>query len=162
MNDKTNLEDLSKEELLKKLKEYEYKYVDKEVELEVLNENFKLGNVLLEGIVDNIPVALFVKDYSGKEGKFIVWNKEATQLWGLEKDQVLGRSDYDLFPKDQADFFQQKDRETLEENERIYIESEPVESPIFGNVQVHTWKIPINDQDGNRTILVGISQKIES
>lgn len=70
-----------------------------------LNENF------LEAIVDAIPDMIWVKD--ADDLRFVLLNKGAEELLGIARGQLLGKSDYDLFPAEQADAFVAKDREVL-------------------------------------------------
>lgn len=85
---------------------------------------------LIEMIAKHVPVALFCKDYSSGVGKFVLWNTAAEKLWGLRSARVVGRTDYDLFPKEQADYFKEKDLQVLTSNQPLYIESEKVESSV--------------------------------
>jgi PAS domain S-box-containing protein len=109
-------------------------------------------NLFLTGIIDALPVALFCKDYAD-EGKFVCWNKQAEITWGLKTAEVIGKNDYDFFPKDQGDYFKEKDLDTLNSGELLYIPEEPVDSPILGRRIVRTWKVPLNGTEGPRYLL---------
>lgn len=112
----------------------------------------------LQAILDSVPLAIFCKDYESKIGKFVGWNATAEKLWGLKFAEVLGKSDFDFFPEDQAKFFQEKDLLTIEKMQQVFIEEEPVESPIVGHRTVRTWKVPVKDINGKPRYLLGISQ----
>lgn len=116
----------------------------------------------LRKIVDSLPFAMFCKDYTEEIGRFVAWNETAEKIWGLKEKEVLGKSDFDFFPKDQAIFFQEKDHETLESSKLVYIEKESVDSPILGKVFVRTWKVPVTMPAQNSKFLLGISQDITS
>jgi PAS domain S-box-containing protein len=100
-------------------------------------------NFFLNELIDALPVALFCKDYSSGKGIFVHWNHQAEITWGLKKNEVLGKSDYDFFPVDQAEHFKRKDHETLKSGKLIHIPEEPVDSPSLGRRIVRTWKVPI-------------------
>ncbi|MBN1620316.1 PAS domain S-box protein [candidate division WOR-3 bacterium] len=108
-------------------------------------------------IIENIPLALFAKDI---EGRFIMWNKKSEDYYGLKQNQVIGRTDYDFFPKEQADFFTLMDKKTLQSNEVYDILEEPIDSPKMGRRTLHTIKIPVTDENGNPSILLGLSEDI--
>ena len=110
---------------------------------------------LLVELLDHLPLALFCKDYTQQKGVFVAWNTTAEQLWGLPKEKVIGASDFDFFPKIQAQSFQKKDLEVLSSNNEVFIEEEAVDSPTVGRRIVQTWKVPINNQ-----YILGISQDI--
>ena len=112
----------------------------------------------LQAIVDALPLAVFAKDYATGVGVFVAWNKRAEELWGLASADVLGRSDFDFFPAEQAEFFLAKDRETLDSGQLVYIAQEPVDSPTVGRRFVRTWKVPLTF--GARPYLLGLSLDI--
>ena len=115
---------------------------------------------LIELIAKHMPAALFCKDYSSGVGKFVLWNTAAEKLWGLRSARVVGRTDYELFPKDQADYFKEKDLQVIQSNQPLYIESERVDSPVIGQRTVRTWKIPVKLGDDHLPFLLGISWDI--
>lgn len=52
------------------------------------------NQVLLRGILDNSPAAIFVKAY---DGRFLMVNKNTSVLVGLTPDAMVGKADYELF-----------------------------------------------------------------
>ena len=114
---------------------------------------------LLEDLIENLPMALFAKDYSDGRGVFVSWNSYSESLWGLAADKVIGKTDFDFFPEEQARFFQEKDLETLKKGRTIHIPKEVVSSPI-GDKFVKTWKIPILDGGNGGSLLMGLSLDI--
>ncbi|NJN96614.1 MAG: GAF domain-containing protein [Anaerolineales bacterium] len=111
----------------------------------------------LYSVIDNIPSMLFVKDAA--ELKFIHWNKAGEELHNLSREFVLGKTDYDLVPKEQADFFTSIDREVLASGKLFDIPEEPLQTS-DGLHFLHTRKIPVMGADGAPKYLVGISEDI--
>ena len=66
----------------------------------------------LDSIVDNIPLMVFVKDAA--ELRFVRLNKAELEMINLPVEQLLGKNDHDLFPKEEADFFNDMDRKVLD------------------------------------------------
>ncbi len=114
----------------------------------------------LRSIVDGLPFALFCKDYQSGKGTFVVWNKLAELLWGISLEKIIGKTDYDIFPSEQADLFRIKDLETLSSKKIVFIPQESADSPALGLRTVRTWKIPLNDEMGVPRYLLGVSQDI--
>jgi PAS domain S-box-containing protein len=111
----------------------------------------------LDSIVEHIPDMIFVKEAG--ELRFQRINRAGEVLLGMQRDQLLGKNDYDFFPKEQADFFQTKDRETLSQAVAVDIPEEPIETKT-GRRWLHTKKVPLLDDKGNAQFLLGISEDI--
>ena len=111
----------------------------------------------LTSIVENIPHTIFVKD--AQELRFVRLNKAEEEMLGLTRAEVIGKSDYDLFPEDEAAFFVATDRGVLEGGKIVDIPEEPVQTA-EGIRILHTKKIPILDEAGQPQYLLGISEDI--
>jgi PAS domain S-box-containing protein len=102
-------------------------------------------------VIENVPTMLFVKD--GENGKFLLVNKTAEEVLGVPREALLGRSDYDFFPPEQADFFAAHDREVVESGLLRTIEEEPLDTQHNGRRWLQTRKIAISGEDGRRHLL---------
>lgn len=111
----------------------------------------------LDSIVENIPDMIFVKE--AESLRFERFNRAGEQLLGVSRDALIGKSDYDLFPREQADQFVKADRNTLQAGAVLDISEEPIQTA-RGPRWLHTKKIPIVNQDGVATHLLGISEDI--
>lgn len=116
------------------------------------------ATALLDSIVEHIPVALFVKDAA--ELSFQRINRAAERTFGHAREELLGKSDRDFFPPEQAEFFIAKDRETLESGEPLDIPEEPITTSRGTTAYLHTTKVPILDDAGRPAYLLGIAEDI--
>jgi PAS domain S-box-containing protein len=112
---------------------------------------------LVSSIIENIPHMVFVKEADTL--KFAMFNKAGEELIGIPRSAMLGKNDYDFFPKEEADFFIQKDREVLEKGVLVDIPEEIIDTK-RGRRILHTKKVPIIRQDGRFKYLLGISEDI--
>lgn len=112
----------------------------------------------LNNIIENIPHMIFVKDV--QELRFVRFNKAGEELLGLSREEVNGKSSYDLFPQDLAEVFVAKDREALRVRQMVDIPEELVQTAIHGERILHSKKIPILDENGDPQYLLGISEDI--
>ena len=112
----------------------------------------------LNAVIENLPTMLFVKD--AEELRFVRWNKAEEDLVGYKREEIIGKNDYDLFPKADADFFIAKDRHVLESGQMLDIPEEPLATAHQGLRYLHTRKVPIYDVGGKAKYLLGVSEDI--
>jgi len=114
---------------------------------------------LLFSIIDNIPDMIFLKEAG--ELRFELFNKAGEDLIGIKREEMIGKNDYDLFPRDQADFFTQKDYEVLRDKKMMDIPEETIQTRLKGQRVLHTKKVPILPDDKSQPgYLLGISEDI--
>lgn len=111
----------------------------------------------LNTVIDNLPYMVFVKD--AQDLRFVRFNRSGEKLLGTTTAALLGKNDYDMFPTEEAAFFERKDRETLALGKLVDIPEEPIDTP-HGRRYLHTKKIPVIDPDGQPKYLLGISEDI--
>jgi PAS domain S-box-containing protein len=114
-------------------------------------------NHFLNMILENIPNMIFVKD--ARDLKFVRFNRAGEKLLGRMRDELIGKNDFDLFPKEQAQAYINKDREVLVKGDVVDIPEEPVTTN-DGDKWLHTKKIAIIDETGKPKYLLGISEDI--
>jgi PAS domain S-box-containing protein len=115
------------------------------------------ANAFLDTIVENIPSMIFVKEAASL--RFARINKAEETLLGIPREALLGKSDHELFPAEQADFFTAKDREVLASYGTMDISEERL-TTAHGLRVLHTRKIALRDDQGQPRYLLGISEDI--
>jgi len=113
---------------------------------------------LMNSIVENLPIMLFVKDMN--DHRYVEWNKSTEEITGVLKHEILGKTDYDFWPKEQAQLFIDKDNEVIRNKKAFDIAEEFITTKYKGTRTLHTIKVPIFDQKGNPRYLLGISEDI--
>ena len=109
----------------------------------------------LEGILNNSTAVVYLKD---AEGRYLRVNREFESLFGFDRREILGRTDYDLFPKDAAEQFRANDRKVMQQGKQLEIEEV---APHPGGA--HTYisiKFPLLDGAGVPYAVAGISTDI--
>jgi len=117
----------------------------------------KQRNYLLNGILENSPATIFLKN--AKDLKYEYFSKAGEELLGFKNNEMIGKSDYDFFPKEQADFFTSKDREVIGQKKILEIPEEALDTK-NGKRWFHTRKAIINDEAGEPQYLLGVSMDI--
>ncbi|MGZ3789192.1 MAG: sensor histidine kinase [Bacteriovorax sp.] len=124
----------------------------------IIEERLADNERLLSSILHTLPVAVFGKDIK-KDFQIKIWNKSAEDLFGLKAEEFVGKYDYDLFPKEEADWFRAKDLEACN-GEGIIDISEEIAQTKKGPIILHTRKTIVRDSKGEPIILLGVSEDI--
>ena len=111
-------------------------------------------NQLLDGILNNIPVYLFVKD-PADEFKYLYWNKAFAEHSGIPASKAIGHTDYEIFQSEEAEKFRKDDLELLRTHQRIDIQETYLTASGEARI-VQTLKalVPMEDRE---PLLIGIS-----
>jgi PAS domain S-box-containing protein len=112
----------------------------------------------VNAVVENIPDAIFVKE--AKELRVTHVNRSWQELFGFDYHDIVGKSDYDLFPRPQADLFTANDRRVLKEGVLLETLEEPAHTRAKGERILHTKKVPICDESGLPQYLLGIAEDV--
>jgi PAS domain S-box-containing protein len=100
-------------------------------------------------ILDSVPALIFYKD---KENRFIRVNRALTEDMGKSKEQLEGKSLFDLYPKEQAEALWKDDKEVMASGKPKTKIIESLDSG-KGRRWFETDKIPYRDAQGN---IIGI------
>ncbi len=111
---------------------------------------------LITSLLDSIPDIIFFKDINGI---YLGCNPPFAQLVGKDKNQIINKTDYDLFSKDIADEFRFYDNEMLKEKIPKHNE-EWITYPGGKKVLLDTLKTPYWASDGSLIGILGISRDI--
>jgi two-component system NtrC family sensor kinase len=125
----------------------------KGVEAELHHTRYFLSSVL-----ENLPVGVAVKE--AQELRFMFWNAAAAEVLGYKAEDVMGRTDRELFNPQQAEAFMACDREVLQSGHSIDIPQERVEVR-SGEIKIlHTRKTAILDRQGIPQYLLAITEDV--
>jgi len=86
------------------------KVEEKTDELNSSLNNIKAKQLFIETLMDNTPIPIFYKDINGV---YLGINKEFTNMFGFTKDQIVGKTVYDITSKDVAKQYYEKDIEVF-------------------------------------------------
>ncbi len=95
------------------------------------------------------PIALLWKDV---EGKYLGMNSQALEMFGFTAEQILGKTDHDLFPEELADYYRKVDKRVMASKKSEYF-LEKAKDKTNKIIEVFVGKKPLLDQDRN---VVGI------
>lgn len=110
---------------------------------------------LLSAIADSSEDAIFAKDM---EGKYILFNRAASQFVGKPAAEMLGQDDMAIFPPDQARMLMDLGKQVIARN-KVQTQEEYLTLPSGDRVFLAT-KGPLQDNEGQVIGIFGISRDI--
>ncbi len=112
--------------------------------------------LMTQAVIDSIPDVIFYKDL---DGVYRRGNKAWGELVGRPVDTLLGKNDFELFPKNVATSFREQDLAMMlsRQSQR---NDEWLDYPDGHRVLVETLKAPVFDHGGALIGLVGICRDI--
>lgn len=103
-------------------------------------------------LVETLPMAMFRKDL---EGRITFANRLFCQIAHRTADEIIGKTDYDLFPKDLADKYRADDRWVIE-TQQNFETTEEFETPEGERRFTHVLKTPVHDAMGKTIGIQGV------
>lgn len=109
----------------------------------------------LQSILDNTTAVIYIKD---RDGRYILVNHQFETLFHVDRHDLMGKTDVDIFPAEIAETFQANDR-------RVFLASVPLEleEMVPHADGLHTYislKFPLLDISGVPDRICGISTDI--
>ncbi len=115
-------------------------------------EEARENQLFLQRLIDTISSPIFYKDLSGK---YVGCNTAFLQYIGLPKEKIIGKTAYDIAPRELAVIYDVKDRELL-----LHPGTQSYESPVrYADGSIHDvifHKATYSNTEGRITGLVGI------
>lgn len=115
----------------------------------------KQSDERLQAILDNTAAVIYAKDV---HGRFLLVNRQFETLFRKDKNAIIGKTDFDIFPKEIAESYRANDLQVAQsKSAREYEEVSPQDN------EVHTYislKFPLLDAEGEPYAVCGISMDI--
>lgn len=129
--------------------------IDKMIRVE---HRLKAERDLLQLLIDHIPSPIYFKDV---HSKFTRVNLAQLRLLGANSiEDVIGKSDFDFYPEENALNFFKDEVRIIERNTPITNKIEEVYPPGEGLKWFSTTKVPIRNEDGFLSGILGVSHDI--
>src|SRR5262249_52879584 len=113
---------------------------------------------LLNLIVENVPVTIFVKNASDR--RFILVNRACENVWGLSRSEILGRTASDIFPQAAAAEINEGDERLLKYSAPLYWEEHALEMPRKGVRFITSKRFVVRSTDYANEYLVGVVEDV--
>jgi diguanylate cyclase (GGDEF)-like protein/PAS domain S-box-containing protein len=109
-----------------------------------------------KAILDNIPDIAWLKD---NQGRFIAVNDAFGRACGFKPEEIIGKTDLDIWPRDLAESYRADDQEVMNSKKRKCVQ-EKLDNREAGAQWIETVKTPIFDDQGEVIGTAGIARNI--
>jgi PAS domain S-box-containing protein len=120
-------------------------------------EALKRESSLMQALMDNIPDAIYFKDTASR---FTRVNQHAPYRGGNAPEDVIGKTDFDFFIEAHARAAYEDEQRIIRTGQPIIDKEEKETYPDGASTWLSTTKVPIFDETGQVTGIVGISRDI--
>ena len=125
---------------------------------ELAEEALQRSEAFISSVVENLPSMILVKD--AKDLTFVRVNKAGEELLGRSRDELIGKSAYELFPEADANARWESDLQVLASRRSLDIQEDHIRIKGRRDRILHTRKIPILDSSGTPQYLLVISDDL--
>ncbi|MFO7937867.1 MAG: helix-turn-helix domain-containing protein [Kiritimatiellia bacterium] len=118
------------------------------------------GMGVFEDLMDLLPdVAFFVKD---RESRFVMSNRRHCEVCHVGSElEIIGKTDYDFFPRDRADLYVTRDRQIMESGVPMVNVVSPAPEEEGSNHLIIGSKFALKDSGGNIIGVAGIHRAVD-
>ncbi|HWW25246.1 MAG TPA: PAS domain-containing protein [Caulobacter sp.] len=135
--------------------ELDQRVAERTAQLEAETQARQKDQRLLEAVVENSPAVIYVKDL---DGRYLMVNRRYGDIFHIDRDAMIGRTDHDIFPVEIADAFRAMDlRVAAADQPLTEEESAPHDDGPHAYISV---KSPLRDESGQAYAVFGISTDI--
>lgn len=106
-------------------------------------------------VIDNSPAVIYMRD---REGRYLLVNRRYEELFGIRREEIVGRTDFDMFPPEAAADFRANDLKALASGAAVQAEESVPQ--VDGPHTYITLKYPLTDIAGRHYAICGISTDI--
>jgi diguanylate cyclase (GGDEF)-like protein/PAS domain S-box-containing protein len=108
-------------------------------------EHADAADDFLKAVIEGLPAGLIVRD--ALDGRYVLMNRASENLYGISRDEMLGKTPHDIFPKDEADAIISRDLEVLESGQQLIVDALTVHTPRRGRRVVKSKRLKITNKD---------------
>ncbi|HSW03948.1 response regulator [Aquabacterium sp.] len=109
----------------------------------------------LRTLIDMLPMWAWFKD---RDGRYLAVNQAAADTRGLKPEELVGKSDHQVYPPDVADAFRADDLEVMASRRGTTLEE--AQAVPGDTIWLETFKAPVIDEDGTVLGTVGVARDI--
>jgi PAS domain S-box-containing protein len=134
-------------------------YTDLETKVKERTRELTQTQKFLDSIINSLPLALYVKDIR-QDFRYVLVSRNSERILGVSPEEAIGRCDPELIAPELADYHLQEDQAALRKGDLLELPEHWLERVGGDRLMVRGWKLPLFDEQGNPTHILGISEDV--
>ena len=104
-------------------------------------------------VIEHVPIAIMVKDVpssasDARDLRFSLINRAGEELFGIPRQQIIGKTTEELYPNERADYIAAHDAETLKSDQTLLSRDHSLVTPGNGTRLVTAKTVAIRNNEG--------------
>ena len=112
----------------------------------------------LNTVIENVPATLIVKE--AREHRYVLINRAGEEFFGLRRDEMIGKTAYDFFSREEADGITRRDDEVVRSGRQMTLEEHPLRTPGNGTRLVNTKRLAILGDNGEPAYMLSVLEDV--
>ncbi|NJL96718.1 PAS domain-containing protein [Candidatus Gracilibacteria bacterium] len=125
-------------------------------EVKKLQDSLKEHQYKLEGIIDNSPAGIYMKD---RQGHYMILNDAWQEILNLPKEDILGKTDFEILPPKQASIITHNDEKVMKSGQIMKLQ-ESVSYPDGSERYFLTNKFSLLNAENEVMGICGVSNEV--
>jgi diguanylate cyclase (GGDEF)-like protein/PAS domain S-box-containing protein len=114
----------------------------------------------LDLVIENVPVSIVVRN--ANDQRYVLINRAGEELYGVSREQMVGRTVHDVLSKEGADLVAGYDDDLLKSDPsaELVIDEHEIETPANGKRIVTSRRIAVRGDDGQALYILGVVEDV--
>jgi diguanylate cyclase (GGDEF)-like protein/PAS domain S-box-containing protein len=121
-------------------------------------QELRSTRAFLEQIIDNVPLSITVKD--AEQSRFVMMNRTSEQLWGITREEAIGKTVAELFGEERAREVGARDRAALEADGPVYVGEHCKVGRGDQDRTFSSHRVAVRDAQGRPTYVLGVMEDV--
>jgi diguanylate cyclase (GGDEF)-like protein/PAS domain S-box-containing protein len=116
------------------------------------------NQTFLREIIDHIPTQITVKD--ARDRHYLLVNRVAETQFGVSRVAIIGKTAFDVFPKEAAEIVTADDDRTLKSVDGLFLDEHAWETQVMGRRFITSKRIVIRDQASEPRYIINVVEDV--